>query len=178
MVSSYWVVYGVKVMGLTEIQWGIVLLIASVANVILLIPAGIIVDRFGPRRVLTFTLILGAAPIMLFPFLPSFISVVTLFILITLTNSFLMAGAPSFMTQVTPEDKRGRIMSALGQGMLFVNIRGGGAGGPGMGAILVIPTILGSLIGGFVYNYNPVLLWLFYGASLLLSAFISWTFLK
>jgi hypothetical protein len=115
---------------------------------------------------------------MLFPFLPSFISVVTLFVLITLTNSFLMAGAPSYMTQATPEDKRGRIMSALGQGMLFVNIRGGGAGGPGMGAILVIPTILGSLIGGFVYNYNPMLLWLFYGASLLLSAFISWTFLE
>jgi DHA1 family multidrug resistance protein-like MFS transporter len=177
MVSSYWVVYVVKVMGFTEVQWGLVLLVASVVNVVLLLPAGIIVDRFGSKRVLTFALILGAVPIMLFPYLSSLISVVALFVIITLTNSFLMAGAPSYMAQATPEDKRGRIMSALGQGMLFVNTRGGGVGGPGMGALLVVPTIMGSLLGGFVYNYNPELLWLFYGVSLILSAAISWTFL-
>jgi MFS family permease len=177
MVSSYWVVYALEVMGLTEIQWGLVLLVALLANVVLIVPAGIIVDRFGPKKVMTYALILGAAPVMLFPYLTSFIHVVTLFVIVTLTNSFLMAGAPSYMARATPQDKRGRIMSALGQGTLFISTRGGGVGGPGMGALLTIPTIVGSLLGGFVYSYRPELLWLSYGASLILSAVICSIFL-
>ena len=68
-------------------------------------------------------------------------------------------------------------MSALGQGMLFINTRGGGGGGPGMGALLTIPSIIGSIFGGFVYGYNPNLLWLSFGVALVLSAVICDRFL-
>ena len=60
-------------------------------------------------------------------------------------------------------------MAALGQGMLFINTRGGG-GGPGMGAILTIPSVVGSIIGGFVYVNDPMLPWLLLGASLVFNA--------
>ena len=68
-------------------------------------------------------------------------------------------------------------MSALGQGMLLINTRGG-IGGPGMGAVLTLPTIAGSLLGGVVYNFNPQLLWLSFGLAMLCSAVIGWLFLE
>ena len=178
MVSSYWVIYVIKVMGLSEVQWGLVLLVASVANVLLLLPAGMVVDRFGPKRVLTIALIMGAVPILAFTYIRSFYSVIALLVLVTVANSFLMSGAPAYMAKATPSEKRGRIMSALGQGMLLINTRGGGVGGPGMGALLTIPTIAGSLLGGVVYSYDPKLLWVSFGLSMLCSAVISALFLE
>lgn len=68
-------------------------------------------------------------------------------------------------------------MSALGMGMLFINTRGGGGGGPGMGTLLTIPSIIGAILGGFVYGYNPNLLWMSFGVALLLSAVLSDRFL-
>ena len=42
-----------------------------------------------------------------------------------------------------------------------------------MGAILTIPSILGSIVGGLTYNYNPKLPWFLLGAILLLNAGIA-----
>jgi MFS family permease len=177
MVSSYWVVHAVNVMGLTEAQWGLVLFVSSAANVLLLVPAGALVDRFNPKGMLTLALLLAASPIMLFPYVESFSGIITLFLLIALANSILMAGAPSYMAKSTTPETRGRIMSVLGQGMLLINVRGGSVGGPGMGALLTVPTIAGALIGGFVYAYCPTLLWASFGLSIILSAALCWMYL-
>jgi MFS family permease len=177
-VSSYWVVYVVDVIGLPEVQWGFILLIVSVINVGLLIPAGIVVDKFGPKRVITIALVAGAIPTLVFPYTSSFIAVTVLMVLLTVANSFLMSGAPSYMAKATPSEKRGRIMSALGQGMLLINTRGGGGGGPGMGALLAIPTIVGSLLGGVFYSFSPALLWGSFGLSLLINAVICSVYLE
>ncbi len=69
-------------------------------------------------------------------------------------------------------------MSALGQGMLLINIRGGLGGGPGMGALLTIPSIFGSLLGGFIYDFNPVFTWFLMGSSFLISGIIAYFFIK
>ncbi|MCW3979621.1 MAG: MFS transporter, partial [Candidatus Bathyarchaeota archaeon] len=172
LTTSYWVVYGVERIGLSKLEWGTVLLAAAAVNVILLLPAGVVVDRFGARRVITVALGLSALPILLFPYIRGFWDAVTLFVAMTVANSFLISGAPAFMAQAVPPDRRGRVMAALGQGMLFINTRGGGGGGPGMGAVLTIPSIAGSLLGGFVYEYNPALPWLLFGASMLINALI------
>lgn len=178
MVSSYWVVYVVEIIGLPEVQWGLILLIASVINVVLLIPAGIFVDRIGPKRVITIALIVGAIPVLVFPYVVSFNGVTISLVLLSFANSFLMSGAPSYMAKATPIEKRGRIMSTLGQGMLLINTRGGGVGGPGMGALLAIPTIVGSLLGGVFYSFNHTLLWISFGLSLLINAAICSVYLE
>ena len=178
MVSGYWVIYFVDGMGLSEVQWGLTLLSASVLNVVLLASTGFLTDRFGPERVLTLALFLVSIPIMLFPFVDSFYEVIIIFLIITLSNSFLMSGAPAYMAKAAPREKRGMIMSAFGQGMLLVNTRGGMGGGPGMGAVLAIPTVIGSILGGVLYSLNPFYLWFFFGISMLISAVISRFFLE
>jgi len=173
MMTSYWVIYSVQVLGMTKLQWGTVLLIAAVVNVALLLPAGMIVDRIGTKRTLTVALVAAAIPLLLFPFSRGFWDVTLIFVALTLANSVLTSGAPALMAQMVPSEMRGRVMAALGQGMLVINIRGSGGGGPGMGAVLAIPSILGAIVGGYVYEYNPMLPWLMMGAAMLLSAFIN-----
>ncbi len=177
MAASYWVVYGTQVMGLSELQWGTVLLAAAVVNVGLLIPAGMVIDRVGVKRVLTTALVVAAIPTLLFPFARGFMDAVILFIVLTMANAFLMSAAPAYMAHAVPQERRGRVMAALGMGFLFVETRGSTGGGPGMGALLTIPSILGALLGGFVYGYSPILPWLLLGGSMLLNSLITLLFL-
>ncbi len=177
MVSSYWVIYVTQSLGLSAVQWGMVLLVASVINVILMVPAGLLVDRLGPKRVLTWALLIGAVPMFLFRYATTLVYVTVLLVIMTIANSFLMSGAPAYMTHSVPPERRGQVMSALGMGMLFINTRGGGGGGPGMGTLLTIPSIIGAILGGFVYGYNPNLLWMSFGVALLISAVICDRFL-
>ncbi len=173
MMTSYWVVYSIEVLGMTKLQWGTVLLIAAVVNVVLLLPAGMIVDRIGTKRTLTAALAATAIPLILFPFSRGFWDVTLIFVALTMANSVLTSGAPALMAQMVPSEMRGRVMAALGQGMLVINLRGSAGGGPGMGAVLAIPSILGAIVGGYVYEYNPMLPWLMMGAAMLLSALIN-----
>ncbi len=176
--ASYWVVYTVEELGITKIQWGTILLISTIINVLLLLPAGSIVDKFGAQKLITISMISLILPVLLFPFSRSFWDVLVLIIIGTIFNSFLISGAPAYMAQAVPPSRRGRVMSALGQGMLLINIRGGLGGGPGMGALLTIPSILGSLLGGFIYDFNPVLTWFLMGFSFLISGIVGYFFLK
>jgi MFS family permease len=175
--APFWIVYGINKIGLSELQWGIILLISAVVNVLLLIPAGFIIDRFDIKKVLYISIGLSTLPIFLFPFSQGFIDTTLIFIFMVTIGAFLTSGAPTFMAQSIPEEKRGRVMSALGQGMLLINIRGG-SGGPGMGAVLTIPSVLGSLLGGFVYRYNPTFPWLMLATSLIFNTVICIIYLE
>jgi len=177
MVSSYWVIYTTQTLGFSEVQWGLILLISAMFNTVLLVPAGMLVDKLGSKRVLTGALILGSIPMLLFRYADTMFFITALMVIATIANSFLMSGAPSYMTHSVPPERRGRVMSALGQGMLFINTRGGGGGGPGMGTLLTIPSIIGSLLGGIIYGIDPNLLWLSFGLVLITSAAISQKYL-
>ena len=62
-----------------------------------------------------------------------------------------------------PRNIRGRIMAGLGQG-IPLGITGGGYA---QGFMLFIPSALGSLISGYIYDYNPAYPW--YLQSILLA---------
>lgn len=177
LTAPYWVVYGVGRIGLSELQWGTTLLLAAAVNVVLLVPAGMIVDRFGVKRVLSLASAMSVAPIFLFPFSQSFTETALLSVLIAIANAFLISGAPAFMASSTSSDRRGIVMAALGQGMLFINTRGG-TGGPGVGAVLAIPSVLGSILGGFIYDYAPTLPWILLATSMAINAVICIFFLS
>jgi MFS family permease len=178
LVSSYWIIYAVDVIGLNKLQWGTALLITSLVNVILLVPAGTVIDRFGARKVLTLALLASSIPLVLFPFSNGIWGVALIVVLASLVSAFLISSAPVYMAESVPPQMRGRVMAAIGQGMLYINVRGGGGGGPGMGAVLAIPSILGALLGGFVYQISPQLPWFLMGAAMVISALICALFMK
>ncbi len=175
--TPYWVVYSVEGIRLSELQWGTILLMATLVNVALTVPAGMTVDRFGVKRVLFLASALSIAPVILFPFSHSFAETAMSLVTINVANAFLVSAAPSFMAHSVTTDKRGRIMAALGQGMLLINTRGG-TGGPGMGAVLTVPSILGSALGGFIYRYDPRLPWVLLALFMIVNAVICVVFLS
>lgn len=177
LTAPYWVIYGVGRIGLSELQWGTTLLLAAVVNVVLLVPAGMLVDRFGAKRVLSLALALSVAPVFLFPLSQSFAETAVFSVVIGIANAFLISGAPAFMASSVSSNRRGTVMAALGQGVLFINTRGG-TGGPGMGAVLAIPSVLGSIFGGFIYEYAPTLPWTLLAASMVINAVICVVFLS
>jgi hypothetical protein len=102
-----------------------------------------------------------------------------LFAVMTAANTLLMSATPAYMAQAIPQDMRGRVMAYLGIGFLFVDARGGSSGGgPGMGALLTIPSILGSILGGFIFNYYAYLPWLLLGGAMILNALLAFFYLE
>ena len=75
---------------------------------------------------------------------------------------------------------RGRIMSAIGRGIIMVTGPGvgGGGGGPGMGFVLTVPIIIGSLVGGYIYSVNPTFSWIFLTGALAICVAISIAFVR
>jgi len=166
LVAPYWIIYSVEKIGLSTLQWGSVLFVAMAIFVVLLVPAGIIADRYNTKKVISLALALSVLPILLFPLSRSYLDVMQIVVVITVANVFLASSIPAYMAHSVPSEKRGSVMAALGQGRIFVNTVGG-TEGPGMGAILTIPSIVGSILGGFVYSYNSTLPRILLSASMI-----------
>ena len=178
MAGPFWVVYGTEVIGFTASEWGLLILFHSMIRIALTIPAGWIVDRVGKRRTLIGAFILTLPPVLFFTQTQGFMDVLLLLIVLATANAFLVPACSSLLTDNIPRDLRGRVMGALGRGVLMINPVPGGTGGPSIGYIFAVPVILGLVIGGYVYNYSTAALWLIQCAFLIASLSLSILFLR
>ncbi|MFQ6076189.1 MAG: MFS transporter [Candidatus Bathyarchaeia archaeon] len=178
LTGSYWVVYGTDVIGLSELEWGGILLLANIIQVSLSLPAGALIDRYDKRMTLALALALSALPVFAFPFSGGFLGALLVFTPIAVANAFLIPAASALMADMVPRERRGTVMATLGRGMIFVNYRGGGGGGPAMGFFLTFPAVLGFLIGGYVYDTGPFYPWMLLGVVLAVNTLISVLFIK
>ncbi len=173
LTEPYWVVYATDMIRLSEFEWGSILLLANFVQFSLSLPAGALIDRYDKRKTVALALALGALSVSSFPFCGGFIGTLLVFMPLAVANAFLVPAAGALMADMVPRERRGSAMAALGRGMLFVNYRGGGGGGPGMGFLLTFPVVLGFLIGGFIYEAGHHYPWLLLGAILAVNALLS-----
>jgi MFS family permease len=172
--SSFWVVYAIDHIGLTATQWGLILSIETVLRILLLVPLGMAVDRFGRTQFILASLFITLLSTPLFIYCTTFAQVLSIRAAAALANALFLPACSALMADTVPGNMRGRVMAAIGRGTVFVSAATGGAGGPGMGYLIIAPVVIGSLAGGLLYNYNPAAPWVFsFGAtalSLLLAA--------
>ena len=154
--SPFWVVYATKEVGLTEIRWGLILLIESIIKTALMIPAGIISDRYSRSRSLLVAVILCLIAYPLTVFAKSFIHILIIRIIIGLSGALYISSSTALMADYLLRRIRGRGMAAIGRGSVLVGAAGGG---PGMGYLFTIPVMFSSIIGGLLYSINPVYVW-------------------
>jgi MFS family permease len=180
IVGPYWVLYGIDVIGLTVTQWGLIGLTAALTSSLIGIPAGLVVDKVSKRKIIIAGLAFTVVPVIFFIYSRSFWEVLVLTIVISAANAFLMPTCQTIVAMSVPREWRGRIMSAIGRGIIMVTGPGvgGGGGGPGMGFLLTIPIIMGSLVGGFIYSANPLYSWFLLTGALVVSIVISVFFLR
>ena len=158
LAGPFWVVYAVEHAGLSQSQWGLVLLVETALVAAASLPAGMLVDRFGRRRCMLAGLTLALVTMPVFVWVEGFAPVLAVRASLAISTAVLLPASSALMADLAPRDKRGQIMAALGQGSLMVGAAGS-VGGPGLGLVLIIPLMAASLLSGILYAANPVLPW-------------------
>jgi len=161
MAGPFWIIRSTEIIGLNTKDWGTLSLIVGSIHVFLSIPAGRLVDRFNKRKVAGLSLIACAIPTVLFLWAQNFVHVVILMVICTIPNTFINPAFQAMFIDITPPDKRGRIIAAFGGGGIWIT---GGAWGTGILAMISIT--LGSLVSGYVYRFNQSLPWFILSGSL------------
>ncbi len=156
--APFWVLYAVEHIGLSSSAWGVILLVEMVLKSVMFVPAGVLVDRWGRAASLVAALLISLVSIPLFVFAPGFTAVLMIRIAIAVAFAIGIPACSALMADMVPRDIRGRVMGALGQGGILIGMAGG-VGGPGVGFVTIVPLMIASLTGGYLYAWNPATPW-------------------
>jgi MFS family permease len=167
--TSFWVIYAVEEIGLSTVDWGLILFIEAALKAVIYIPAGFLVDRYGRARSLMASLLFSLISIPTFILARGFYQVLAIRLAVGVANVLFIPACSALMADCVPRDIRGRAMAALGRGTVLVGATGGGTGGPGMGFLITIPVMVSSLAGGLLYAANPQYPWFFFLFTILVS---------
>jgi MFS family permease len=160
--SSFWVVRATEIIGLSVQQWGNVMLVSGIVSVVLGIPAGSIVDRYSKKMIAGLCMILGSAQCYLYLRCETYLHVVLLAVVTTLTNAFMNPSFQSLFADMTPREKRGRVLASIGGGGIWLM-----RGAWGSGVLGKTMQTLGMLLSGYIYRYNPSYPWYVLSVALL-----------
>ncbi len=176
--SPFWVVYAVERIGLSSVEWGLILLVEAALKTLLYIPAGMIVDRYGRTRSLLASLLLTLVSIPFFVYSTRFIEILLIRMAVAVATVFFIPASSALMVDTVPRESRGRVMSAFGRGSVLIGAAGGGTGGPGMGFFITIPVMIASVVGGILYSANPAYPWFFVLTATSVSVIVSTLFIR
>jgi DHA1 family multidrug resistance protein-like MFS transporter len=174
MAAPFWVVYAKQVVGITEYQWGLVMLISGAVGITIAFPMGSLVDKIGPRKMILIGIAIAPAVIFLYRYVGGFLGVAAILCVLSLANNMLMPAFSTLIANMIPRARRGRLYSLLGErGVMisFGNFWGGGF-------LLFPPAALGAFIGGYVYKLNPDYLWIITSAAMLFSFVLVYIFVR
>lgn len=176
--SPFWVVYAIEQIGLSSSRWGLILLCESALRLAILIPAGVIVDRWGRTTSLLIALLLSTVVMPLFIFVKGFIAVLLIRLAVAVASAIVIPACSALMADTAPREIRGQVMAALGQGGVMIGAAGGGTGGPGTGFLITLPLMIASLSGGYLYAQQPTYPWLFVLITSILSTILTVLFIR
>ena len=176
--SPFWVVYAIEQIGLSSSRWGLILLCETALRLLILIPAGVVVDRWGRTTSLLVALLLSTVAIPLFIFAKDFTAVLLIRLAIAVASAITIPACSALMADIAPREIRGQVMAALGQGGVMIGAAGGGTGGPGTGFLITLPLMIASLAGGYLYAQNPSYPWLFILIASTLATLLTALFIR
>jgi len=171
--GPFWVVYAVDRIGLTSAQWGSILLVETALRNLAYLPAGLIVDRYGRARCMIGAILLTVVSMPLFVYAEGFWAVLLIRAIIGVAVALYTPASVALLADCVPREIRGRVMAAIGRGSVMLGATGGGAGGPGLGFLAVIPVTIASFSAGYLYAHNPTYPWYVAFVALALGAIVS-----
>jgi len=176
--ASFWVVYAVEQMGLSSVDWGLILLIEAALKTVLFIPGGLLVDRYSRSRTLLVSLAISLVSIPMFVLSTGFYHVLLIRVAVAVATVIFIPACTALMADSVPREMRGRVMAAFGRGSVMLGATGGGTGGPGMGYFITVPVMIASIAGGVLYTANSTYPWVFVFAATLISVIVSAAFIR
>ncbi len=174
LVIPFWIVYAQNIIGISAYMWGVILLIGGLVNTLSSLVVGNLIDRIGIRKCMIMAFLLSIPPMFLFTLARDFYQVAAIWIVLMIASSFLWISSSVYLADVIPRGMRGRVMAGVGQGVSF-GITGVGYSS---GFLLFIPMTIGSVISGYIYNYNSVYPWYIQSVFLTVGLIICLFFIK
>ncbi len=157
--SPFWVVYATEVVDISNLNWGLILLIESIIKTVFMIPAGIISDVYSRSRSLLASVILCLIAYPATIFASNFTHMLLIRVAIGLSGALFISSSSALMADYVTRNMRGRIIAAIYRGTVLMGAAGGGTGGPGVGYLFTIPVMLSSILGVVLYSMNPDYVW-------------------
>lgn len=151
-------VYFGIILGLSLGQVGIGLTVAAAASFLVAVPAGKLVDHFGPKRMWSLSAVLQGTLFLAWPFIDSFAQFVALAVVMEVAGSLGGAAHGAYVLDVLPPgervESRAYMYSALNVGFSVGAFLGGGAIAFGPGVLRWAPVLTGVL---FMVNAVAIL---------------------
>lgn len=173
--APFWIIYAVKVIGLTAYQWGSIMLLVGVIRTAMTIPLGLFTDHYGPRKVILLATFLAPIPVFLFTLCKTFLTVLTALIVLTFVNTLIWPAFSRLIADLIPRNRRGRLFAILGEQGVQITW---GSGLTGAGFLLFTPATIGSLIGGYIYETDPRYPWFILALSLIPCLVMTFRFIR
>ena len=164
LVQPYWAVYATEITGLSPFQWGQIALVGGIGKTLISLTVGTFVDKHGAKKSMIVSFLIGVPAMIAFVFTKGLVDTAAVYVVMVLANAFIWIGSGVLLADSIPRNVRGRIMAGLGQG-IPLGITGGGYA---QGFMLFIPSAIGSLLSGYIYDFNPAYPWYLQGALLTL----------
>jgi len=174
VVLPFWVVFADEVIGLTPYDWGVIMLLGGAAKTIFSLIIGPVVDKIGSRKCFMITYIIAIPGMYLFTLARSFWTATLIYVIMVMSSAFMWIASSAYLANSIPRSMRGRVMAGLGSGT-SVGVTGGGYSS---GFLVFIPMTIGSLISGYIYDYNPALPWIIQTVFLTLGLLLTIFWLK
>jgi MFS family permease len=163
LVQPFWAVYADSFAGVAPHQWGQVALVGGIVKVIVSLYVGNFVDKRGVKKSMIVSFLIAIPAMIAFVHSRGLVNTALVYSVLVVANAFIWIASGVLIANSIPRNIRGRIMAGLGQG-IPLGVTGGGYA---QGFMLFIPSALGSLISGYIYEYNPAYPW--YLQSVLLT---------
>jgi MFS family permease len=172
--GAFWIVYATSLLGISATSWGVTSAIQGGTSLILSQWSGRLLDKIGRRRlIIPFMILVPFYPLLFIWVIKDFIGLALMVFLMAIGNAFLMPGFQSLLADAVPNDRRGRVTSAVGGGNFFIDVRNTGMGG---GMLLFLPMAVAQLLGGSLYEIGSNLP--FYVMSAGMAIVFLWAYLK
>jgi len=173
--GPYWIVYAKQIIGITTTEWGIILSVGALLRLIVLIPAGFLVDKIGYKKVILISLIPIPICSLFFINSKSYPSVLMTIFIINLCNILISPASSALFAKSTSKSSRGSAVASIGRGRIGIVMGTGVLGG----AMLLLPAkLIGYQIGTLLYLDNPLYPWILLSIGIVLIFIIISIFLK
>jgi MFS family permease len=167
LILPFWLLYVIQEINIQPYEWAVILLWSGVAKAVLSFFIGGIVDVLGSRKCFLIGFLLAIPGMFTFTVAKGFWMVMFLYTLIVFSAVFMWIASQVYLADSIPRELRGRVMAGLGNGT-SIGVTGVGVA---TGFLIFLPKTLGSLAGGFIYDFNAAAPWivqsLFLGIGLL-----------
>jgi len=132
-VAQYYILYASGVVGLKELDWGMVVSLQFLLASVLKIPGGWFSDKVGKRKIMIVSLLITAPTVILFTLSRSFVQVVVAALLLVAAGIYFAPAYEALQADLTPRSFRGRITALWDMGN-------------------AVSVALGAFVGGFTFQ--------------------------